>query len=196
MKLVLASNNKHKLEEMRAILGDKVQILSLADINCHDEIPEEQDTIEGNAMQKAKYIYDKFGLDCFADDTGLEVECLNGEPGVYSARYAGEHPSFDDNIAKLLANMKGQENRKARFRTAIALIINGQEHIFEGEVKGCIIEEYRGQNGFGYDPVFLPDGYTQTFAELPSEIKNKISHRGNAAKKLATFLNTYKTDEK
>ena len=126
MKLVLASNNKHKLEEMRGILGNDIEILSLADINCHDEIPEEQDTIEGNALQKARYIHDKFGLNCFADDTGLEVECLNGEPGVYSARYAGEHPSFDDNIAKLLANMKGQENRKARFRTAIALIINGR----------------------------------------------------------------------
>ena len=189
MKLVLASNNKHKLEEMRAILGDKVEILSLSDINCHDEIPEEQDTIEGNALQKARYIHDKFGLDCFADDTGLEVECLNGEPGVYSARYAGEHPTFDDNIAKLLANMEGHENRKARFRTAIALIIGGKEHIFEGEVKGQIIKEYRGHHGFGYDPVFLPDDYTQTFAELPAEIKNKISHRGNAAKKLAEFLN-------
>ena len=195
MKLVLASNNKHKLEEMRAILGDKVEILSLSDINCHDEIPEEQDTIEGNALQKARYIHDKFGLDCFADDTGLEVECLNGEPGVYSARYAGEHPTFDDNIAKLLANMEGHENRKARFRTAIALIIGGKEHIFEGEVKDQIIKEYRGHNGFGYDPVFLPDGYTQTFAELPAEIKNKISHRGNAAKKLAEFLNKNTANE-
>ena len=188
MKLVLASNNKHKLEEMRGILGNDIEILSLSDINCHDEIPEEQDTIEGNALQKARYIHDKFGLDCFADDTGLEVECLNGEPGVYSARYAGEHPTFDDNIAKLLTNMKGHENRKARFRTAIALILNDKEHIFEGEVKGRIIEEYRGHNGFGYDPVFLPDGYTETFAELPAEIKNKISHRGNAAKKMADFL--------
>jgi len=195
MKLVLASNNKHKLEEMRGILGNDIEILSLSDINCHDEIPEEQDTIEGNALQKARYIHDKFGLDCFADDTGLEVECLNGEPGVYSARYAGEHPTFDDNIAKLLANMKGHENRKARFRTAIALILNGQEHIFEGEVKGRIIEEYRGHNGFGYDPVFLPDGYTETFAELPAEIKNKISHRGNAAKKMAEFLKDTKNDE-
>ncbi|MBQ3832942.1 MAG: non-canonical purine NTP pyrophosphatase, partial [Bacteroidales bacterium] len=131
MKLVLASNNKHKLEEMRAILGGKVEILSLSDINCHDEIPEEQDTIEGNALQKARYIHDKFNLDCFADDTGLEVECLNGEPGVYSARYAGEHPTFDDNIAKLLANMEGHENRNARFRTAIALILGGKEYVFE-----------------------------------------------------------------
>lgn len=188
MKLVLASNNKHKLEEMRGILGNDIEILSLADINCHDEIPEEQDTIEGNALQKARYIHDKFGLNCFADDTGLEVECLNGEPGVYSARYAGEHPTFDDNIAKLLANMKGKENRKARFRTAIALILNDKEHIFEGEVKGRIIEEYRGHNGFGYDPVFLPDGYSETFAELSAEIKNQISHRGNAAKKMAAFL--------
>ncbi|MBQ2077929.1 MAG: non-canonical purine NTP pyrophosphatase, partial [Bacteroidales bacterium] len=134
MKLVLASNNKHKLEEMRAILGGKVEILSLSDINCHDEIPEEQDTIEGNALQKARYIHDKYNLDCFADDTGLEVECLNGEPGVYSARYAGEHPTFYDNIAKLLANMEGHENRSARFRTAIALILGGKEYIFEGEV--------------------------------------------------------------
>lgn len=195
MKLVLASNNKHKLEEMRAILGNDIEILSLSDINCHDEIPEEQDTIEGNAMEKAHYIHDKFGVDCFADDTGLEVECLGGEPGVYSARYAGEHPTFADNIAKLLANMDGKENRKARFRTAIALILNGEEHIFEGEVNGQIIKEYRGHNGFGYDPVFLPDGYSQTFAELPAEIKNKISHRGNAAKKLAEFLNNYHKDE-
>ena len=195
MKLVLASNNKHKLEEMRAILGNDIEILSLSDINCHDEIPEEQDTIEGNAMQKAHYIHDKFGVDCFADDTGLEEECLGGEPGVYSARYAGEHPTFADNIAKLLANMDGKENRKARFRTAIALILNGEEHIFEGEVNGQIIKEYRGHNGFGYDPVFLPDGYSQTFAELPAEIKNKISHRGNAAKKLAEFLNNYHKDE-
>ena len=195
MKLVLASNNKHKLEEMRAILGNDIEILSLSDINCHDEIPEEQDTIEGNAMQKAHYIHDKFGVDCFADDTGLEVECLGGEPGVYSARYAGEHPTFADNIAKLLANMDEKENRKARFRTAIALILNGEEHIFEGEVNGQIIKEYRGHNGFGYDPVFLPDGYSQTFAELPAEIKNKISHRGNAAKKLAEFLNNYHKDE-
>ncbi len=195
MKLVLASNNKHKLEEMRAILGDKVEILSLSDINCHDEIPEEQDTIEGNALQKARYIHDKFGIDCFADDTGLEVECLNGEPGVYSARYAGEHPTFDDNIAKLLANMEGHENRKARFRTAIALLLGGKEYIFEGEENGQIIKEYRGHNGFGYDPVFLPDGYNQTFAELPAEIKNKISHRGNAAKKLAEFLNKTNANE-
>ena len=195
MKLVLASNNKHKLEEMRAILGSDIEILSLSDINCHDEIPEEQDTIEGNALQKARYIHDKYGYDCFADDTGLEVECLNGEPGVYSARYAGEHPTFDDNIAKLLANMKGKQNRKARFRTAIALILNGEEHIFEGEVKGRIIEEYRGHNGFGYDPVFLPDGYSETFAELSADIKNKISHRGNAAKKMAAFLNNPKNEE-
>lgn len=195
MKLVLASNNKHKLEEMRAILANDIEILSLADINCHDEIPEEQDTIEGNALQKARYIYDKFGMNCFADDTGLEVECLNGEPGVYSARYAGEHPTFADNIAKLLANMEGKENRKARFRTAIALIINGKEHIFEGEVNGQIIKEYRGHNGFGYDPVFLPDGYNETFAELPAEIKNKISHRGNAAKKLADFLSKLNKNE-
>ena len=134
-------------------------------------------------------------MDCFADDTGLEVECLNGEPGVYSARYAGEHPTFDDNIAKLLANMKGKENRKARFRTAIALILGGKEFLFEGEVKGCIIEEYRGGNGFGYDPVFLPDGYSETFAELSSEIKNKISHRGNAAKELAKFLTNHIQNE-
>ena len=188
MKLVLASNNKHKLEEMRDILGNEIEILSLADINCHDEIPEEQDTIEGNALQKARYIHEKYRVDCFADDTGLEVECLGGAPGVYSARYAGEHPTFDDNIAKFLANMKGHYNRKARFRTAIALILNEKEYIFEGEVNGQIINEYRGCNGFGYDPVFLPDGYTQTFAELPADIKNKISHRGNAAKKLAAFL--------
>ncbi len=189
MKIVLASNNKHKLEEMRAILGEKIEIVSLSDINCHDEIPEEQDTIEGNALQKARYIHDKFNVDCFADDTGLEVECLNGEPGVYSARYAGEHPTFDDNISKLLANMEGKTNRNAKFRTAIALILDGKEYIFEGEVRGSITKEYRGHNGFGYDPVFLPDGFSKTFAELDAETKNKISHRGNAAKKLAEFLN-------
>lgn len=189
MKIVLASNNKHKLEEMRAILGEKIEIVSLSDINCHDEISEEQDTIEGNALQKARYIHDKFNVDCFADDTGLEVECLNGEPGVYSARYAGEHPTFDDNISKLLANMEGKTNRNAKFRTAIALILDGKEYIFEGEVRGSITKEYRGHNGFGYDPVFLPDGFSKTFAELDAETKNKISHRGNAAKKLAEFLN-------
>lgn len=195
MKLVLASNNKHKLEEMRAILGSMIEILSLSDINCHDEIPEEQATIEGNALQKARNIYDKYGYNCFADDTGLEVECLNGEPGVYSARYAGENVTFDDNIKKLLTNMQGKSNRNAKFRTAIALILNGEEHIFEGEVQGQIIEEYRGANGFGYDPIFLPEGYDYTFAELPAEIKNKISHRGNAAKKLATFLTKLTANE-
>lgn len=187
-KLVLASNNKHKLAEMRAIAGENYEIVSLADINCHDEIPEEQDTIEGNALQKARYIHDKFAVDCFADDTGLECEALNGDPGVYSARYAGENVTFDQNIEKLLKNLKGKSNRKAKFRTCIALILNGKEYLFEGEIKGQIIDEHRGCAGFGYDPIFLPDNFDQTFAELAPEIKNSISHRGNAAKKLFEFL--------
>ena len=195
MKIVFATNNKNKLSEIREILGSGFEVMSLAEIGCHEDIPETGDTLLDNAVQKARYVFEKYGYDCFADDTGLEVECLNGEPGVYSARYAGEHPTFDDNIAKLLANMEGHENRNARFRTAIALILGGKEYVFEGEVKGQIIKEYRGHNGFGYDPVFLPDGYSQTFAELPAEIKNKISHRGNAAKKLAEFLNKNNANE-
>lgn len=186
--LVFATNNAHKLEEVRAILGNDFQIASLKEIGCHDDIPETADTLEGNAMQKAQYIKDKFGMDCFADDTGLEVEALNNAPGVFSARYAGPEHDSEANMKKLLHEMEGKENRKARFRTVIALLLDGKEYTFEGIVKGNIIEEKRGDSGFGYDPVFVPEGYDLTFAELGNNIKNKISHRAEAVKKLSAFL--------
>lgn len=186
--LVFATNNAHKLEEVRAILGNDFQIASLKEIGCHDDIPETADTLEGNAMQKAQYIKDKFGMDCFADDTGLEVEALNNAPGVFSARYAGPGHDSEANMKKLLHEMEGKENRKARFRTVIALLLDGKEYTFEGIVKGNIIEEKRGDSGFGYDPIFVPEGYDLTFAELGNDIKNKISHRAEAVKKLSTFL--------
>ncbi len=189
-KLVFATNNAHKLEEIRAILGDKVEVLSLKDIQCDVDIPETADTLEGNAVLKAEYIYRHYGLDCFADDTGLEVEALNGAPGVYSARYAGgEGHDSEANMRKLLAEMEGKTNRKAQFRTAICLIEGGAEHLFEGVVKGEIIEEKRGASGFGYDPVFMPEGYTETFAEMGSEEKNRISHRARAVQALCAYLN-------
>lgn len=189
-KLVFATNNAHKLEEIRAILGDKVEILSLNDIHCHADIPETADTLEGNAALKAAYIYEHYGLDCFADDTGLEVEALNGAPGIYSARYAGgEGHDSEANMKKLLREMEGKENRRAQFRTAICLIERGKETLFEGIVKGEIIREKRGGSGFGYDPVFVPEGYTETFAEMGSEEKNKISHRARAVQQLCSYLN-------
>lgn len=188
-KLVFATNNAHKLDEIRAILGNKMEILSLNDINCHADIPETADTLEGNAALKAQYIYKNFGLDCFADDTGLEVEALNGAPGIYSARYAGgEGHDSEANMKKLLAEMEGKENRKARLRTAICLIEDGKEHLFEGIVNGEIIQERRGGSGFGYDPVFVPEGYTETFAEMGNDEKNKISHRARAVAKLCDYL--------
>ncbi len=194
-KIVFATNNKHKLEEIREIFGNKIEILSLGDIGCHDDIPETAATLEGNAMQKAKYIYDKYGMSCFADDTGLEVDALGGEPGVYSARYAGgEGHDSEANMTKLLDKLGDNDNRKARFRTAIALIIKGGDgnnqttKLFEGIVNGSIIRERRGGEGFGYDPIFVPEGYSQTFAELGNEIKNRISHRAKAVEKLAEFL--------
>ena len=188
-KLVFATNNAHKLEEIRAILGDKIEILSLNDINCHADIPETADTLEGNAALKARYIYENYGLDCFADDTGLEVEALNGAPGIYSARYAGgEGHDSEANMRKLLSEMEGKDNRKARFRTAICLIEGGSEHLFEGIVNGEIIRERRGGAGFGYDPVFVPEGYSETFAEMGNDEKNKISHRARAVKKLCEYL--------
>ena len=188
-KLVFATNNAHKLDEIRAILGNKMEILSLNDINCHADILETADTLEGNAALKAQYIYKNFGLDCFADDTGLEVEALNGAPGIYSARYAGgEGHDSEANMKKLLAEMEGKENRKARFRTAICLIEDGKEHLFEGIVNGEIIQERRGGAGFGYDPVFVPEGYTETFAEMGNDEKNKISHRARAVAKLCDYL--------
>ena len=186
--LVFATNNAHKLEEVRAILGNDFQIASLKEIGCHDDIPETADTLEGNAMQKAQYIKDKFGMDCFADDTGLEVEALNNAPGVFSARYAGPGHDSEANMKKLLHEMEGKENRKARFRTVIALLLDGKEYTFEGIVKGNIIEEKRGDSGFGYDPIFVPEGYVLTFAELGNDIKNNISHRAEAVKKLSAFL--------
>ena len=187
-KLVVATNNAHKLEEIAAILGDEMELLSLKDIRCNADIPETADTLEGNARQKAQYIYNNYGMDCFADDTGLEVEALNGAPGVFSARYAGDGHDSEANMQKLLQELEGEENRKAQFRTAICLIMEGQEYLFEGIVKGKIIEEKRGGAGFGYDPVFVPEGYDLTFAELGNDIKNTISHRARAVEKLCTFL--------
>ena len=189
-KFVFATNNSHKLEEVTAILGNRIELLSLKDIHCHTDIPETADTLEGNALLKAQYIYENYQMDCFADDTGLEVEALNGEPGVYSARYAGDGHNAEANMLKLLHAMEGIENRKAQFRTAFALIIDGKEHLFEGVIKGEIIKTRRGNSGFGYDPIFVPEGYTQTFAEMGNELKNKISHRAIATNKLCKFLNS------
>lgn len=172
-KFVFATNNAHKLEEVTAILGNKIELLSMKDINCHADIPETADTLEGNALLKARYIFENYQLDCFADDTGLEVEALNGAPGVYSARYAGDAHNSEANMKKLLQDMEGIENRKAQFRTVFALIINGKEHLFEGIVKGEITKHRHGTSGFGYDPVFIPEGYTQTYAEMGNELKIK-----------------------
>ncbi|MCS2523525.1 non-canonical purine NTP diphosphatase [Bacteroides ovatus] len=188
-KLVFATNNAHKLEEVDAILGDQVELLSLNDIGCQADIPETAETLEGNALLKSSYIYKNYHLDCFADDTGLEVEALNGAPGVYSARYAGgEGHDAQANMLKLLHELDGKENRKAQFRTAISLILDGKEYLFEGVIKGEIIKEKRGDSGFGYDPVFMPEGYDRTFAELGNDIKNQISHRALAVQKLCEFL--------
>ena len=187
-KLVVATNNAHKLEEISAILGNEMELLSLKDIHCNADIPETADTLEGNARQKAMYIHENYGMDCFADDTGLEVEALNGTPGVFSARYAGDGHDSEANMQKLLKELEGKENRKAQFRTAICLIMEGKEYLFEGIVKGHIIEEKRGGAGFGYDPIFVPEGYNQTFAELGNDVKNTISHRARAVEKLCTFL--------
>lgn len=188
-KLVFATNNAHKLEEIRAILGNSIEILSLADIHCHDDIPETADTLEGNARQKSRYVYEHYGLDCFADDTGLEVESLGGAPGVYSARYAdGRGHNSQANMNKLLKEMEEKNNRKAQFRTIISLIEKGEERQFEGIVKGQITKKKRGESGFGYDPIFQPDGYDTTFAELGSDIKNRISHRARAVAALCDYL--------
>ena len=187
-KFVFATNNAHKLEEVKAIVGAKIEILSLKDIGCQADIPETADTLEGNALLKARFIYETYHLDCFADDTGLEVEALNGAPGVYSARYAGDAHNSEANMRKLLQELEGVENRRARFRTAFALILNGKEHLFEGIVNGHITPVRHGTSGFGYDPVFVPDGYTQTFAEMGDALKNKISHRARAVKALCDYL--------
>lgn len=192
MKIVFATNNKNKLSEIRSILGESIDILSLSDINCHVDIPETGETLEENAMQKAQYIYDHYHLNVFADDTGLEVDALGGEPGVYSARYAGgEGHDSEANMTKLLEKLGENNNRKARFRTVIALILQKQQLVkkeFEGIVNGEIIRERRGGEGFGYDPIFEPEGYDKTFAELGMDIKNKISHRSRAVAQLADFL--------
>lgn len=188
MKLVFATNNRHKLDEVRAIVGDKVEVLSLNDIGCHDDIPETADTLQGNALIKARYIHEKFGVDCFADDTGLEVEALDGAPGVYSARYAGEECDSEANMQKLLQNLTGKSNRNAQFRTVIALIIKGEEKLFNGIVKGTITEEKRGDSGFGYDPVFVPEGFSESFAQMSGDMKNSISHRYRATLELSNYL--------
>lgn len=188
MKLVFATNNKHKLQEVRDIVGDRVEILSLNDIDCHNDIPETADTLQGNALIKARHIYEKYGMDCFADDTGLEVDALNGEPGVYSARYAGNECDSEANMLKLLHNLTGKSNRKAQFRTVIALIINGEEKLFNGIVKGTISEEKMGNSGFGYDPIFIPEGFSESFAQMGSDMKNSISHRYRATEQLNNFL--------
>ncbi len=189
MKLVFATNNAHKLEEIRAMLGTDMEILSLADIDCHDDIPETAETLQGNALIKARWVKERYGFDCFADDTGLEVSALDGAPGVHTARYA--YPDRHDpeaNTQKLLEALKNKNDRSARFRTVIALIYNGEEHLFEGIVNGQIATEKRGTEGFGYDPVFSPEDTGRTFAELGVEVKNRISHRARAVQKLVDFL--------
>lgn len=188
MQLVFASNNKNKITEIQSILPETIKILSLEDIGCYEEIPETADTIEGNAILKANYVSEKYGFDCFADDTGLEVDVLNGAPGVYSARYAGEQRDADDNMNKLLTALKDSSNRKAQFKTVIALNLKGKQELFTGIVRGEITLEKFGNKGFGYDPIFQPDEYQETFAQLPLEIKNKIGHRGKATQLLIAFL--------
>lgn len=187
-KLVFATNNVHKLAEIRDVVSGQYEVLGLQDIGCNEDIPEPYETLEENAYAKSSYIAENYGIDCFADDTGLEIEALNGKPGVYSARYAGEHKSFDDNMNKVLAELEGEENRRACFRSVISLIMNGEEKQFEGVVWGTMLKEKRGTQGFGYDPIFQPDGYAQSFAEMPLDEKNKISHRAKAVGKLIAYL--------
>lgn len=187
-KIVFATNNRHKLEEIRKITQGSLEILSLTDIGCNEEIDETGITLNENALIKATYVKERYGFDCFADDTGLEVDALEGAPGVYSARYAGEACRPEDNMEKLLAEMKETENRRAQFRTVIALRCNGENHLFEGVIRGSIIREKKGNEGFGYDPIFMPEGYDKTFSELGTEVKNQISHRAVATGKLMHFL--------
>ncbi len=197
-EIIFATHNEHKAIEIQAILGDNFRILSLDQAGLKEEVPEDQDTLEGNALQKARYVQERLGVDCFADDTGLEVDALGGEPGVYSARYAelsnekreGEEAS-EANIRKLLKRMEGVGERHARFRTIISLVIDGDQYSFEGIVEGKILEENRGKGGFGYDPVFMPEGYEESFAEMPLSEKNRISHRARAVEQLAEFLKNY-----
>lgn len=187
-EIVFATNNRHKLEEIRRIAGNRFRILSLSEIGCHDDIPETADNLEGNALQKARYVKEHYGYDCFADDTGLMVDALGGAPGVYSARYAGPGHDSRANMELLLENLRGVEDRSAHFSTVIALILNGEEHTFEGRVDGRILTAPQGEAGFGYDPVFMPDGCKESFAEMSAEAKNAISHRGRATEKLIEFL--------
>ncbi|WP_397446255.1 non-canonical purine NTP diphosphatase [Polaribacter sp. R77954] len=192
MKLVFATNNLNKLKEVQEMLPNSIELLSLKDINCFDEVEETETTLEGNAKLKTDYITNKFGYHCFADDTGLEVESLGGKPGVYSARFAGEPVNSENNMAKLLLELEAKENRKAQFRTAVALNINDKKFLFEGICKGDILKQKQGEKGFGYDPIFKPEGYQKSFAEMSSIEKNKISHRGIAIQKLVEFLKNYK----
>lgn len=187
-QLIFATNNKHKVQEVRAALQGHVEVISLAEAGLAGEIPETADTLQGNALQKAQWVWERTHADCFADDTGLEVDALNGAPGVFSARYAGEHCSFDDNIDKLLTALNGQSNRKADFRTVICLIENGEPRYFEGRVDGQILTERHGAEGFGYDPVFMPNRFAVSFAEMPLDVKNSISHRGLAVAKLKEYM--------
>lgn len=192
-ELVFATNNVHKLDEIRSILGAEYSVVSLEEIGCHEEIPETADTLEGNAMQKTQFVFERYGVDCFADDTGLEVEALGGAPGIYTARFGVMNNYGDDHDAEantrcLLDKLKGETNRRAQFRTVIAFKDRGRDYVFEGVVKGTIAEEKRGDKGFGYDPIFIPDGYDKTFAELGVEEKNKISHRAKATEEFAGFL--------
>lgn len=190
MRIVFATNNKHKVEEVKDLLPKEIKLLTLNEIECYDDIEETALTLEGNAKIKSDHIKQHFGFDCFADDTGLEVEALNGAPGVFSARYAGEHATFEDNVEKLLKAMQGVSNRNARFRTVVSLILNGEQLYFEGVCEGTIQETPAGEKGFGYDPVFRPKGYSQTFSEMDLNEKGKISHRGLAVKKLVEYLNS------
>lgn len=186
--LVFATNNSNKLKEVKELLPSKINLLGLKDIGCNEDLSETQTTLEGNALQKARYVYDKYNINCFADDTGLEIDALDGRPGVYSARYAGEGKNAGDNMNKVLLEMNKMKNRKANFKTIISLMINNKEYLFEGLVYGNILTEKKGQSGFGYDPVFQPEGYNKSFAEMNLEEKNKISHRAIAVKKLIEFL--------
>ena len=188
MKLVFATNNQHKLHEIKKLLGDSIELLSLNDIGCHEDIPENQDTLEGNAAEKSFFIYHKYSVNCFADDTGLELEALNGAPGVYSARYAGEERNSENNMNLVLDKLSKIKNRKARFRTVISLVIDGHETQFQGVVNGHILEEKLGNTGFGYDPIFQPEESNLSFAQMPLDEKNIISHRGRAVKKLVEYL--------
>ena len=187
-EIVIATNNKHKVEEIRSVVDGKIKIITLAELGCKEDIPETGETLEENARQKARYIWEKYGKDCFADDTGLMVDALDGKPGVYSARFAGEKCSFDDNIDLMLEMMDGKTNRKAYFSTVFCLIEGGKETLFEGRCEGCILTERYGRGGFGYDPIFMPNGFGESFAEMSLEEKNKISHRGKATDKLIKYL--------